>query len=87
MDSQRIFGKEITNLVEAESHRYKRNYSYLHADRLRDHSLGCAPNRANLSQRVSVKPLAPKAEAKAIEQTLAEKLNITDPQMVPEYFS
>jgi hypothetical protein len=38
MDS-RIFGKDVTNLAEQDLHRYKRNYSFLHNERLRDLSL------------------------------------------------
>jgi G2/mitotic-specific cyclin-B, other len=38
MDS-RIFGKDVTNLADHDLHRYKRNYSFLHNERLRDLSL------------------------------------------------
>jgi G2/mitotic-specific cyclin 1/2 len=73
----RIFGKELTNLAEADINRYKRNYSFLHAERLRDHSLnvkqGNATNRLNNRTQVDVK--LPDA-----------KLELTDLQMVPEYF-
>lgn len=32
----RVFGRELTNLMEREQLRYKRNYSLLHQDRLKD---------------------------------------------------
>jgi hypothetical protein len=73
----RIFGKELTNLVEADINRNKRNYSFLHGERLRDHSLnlkqGNATNRLN--NRTQVETKLPEA-----------KLELTDLQMVPEYF-
>ena len=73
----RIFGKELTNLADADINRYKRNYSFLHADRLRDYSVnlkqGSNTNRLNNRSHVETKPTDP-------------KLELTDPQMVPEYF-
>lgn len=36
---QRIFGRELTNLLEGDALRYKRNHSFLHAERPRDYSL------------------------------------------------
>jgi len=36
---QRIFGKELTNICEGELNRYKRNYSFLHGERGREHSV------------------------------------------------
>lgn len=36
---QRIFGRELTNLLEADLNRYKRNHSFMHPERSRDHSL------------------------------------------------
>jgi hypothetical protein len=50
----RIFGKELTNLQEADPNRYKRNYSFLHGDRLRDHSLNANNlNKGNVTNRLS----------------------------------
>lgn len=77
MDS-RIFGKDVTNMADQDINRYKRNYSFLHGERLRDLSLnhkhGNVTNRLN--NRTQVEQKAPEI-----------KLEITDPQMVPEYFS
>jgi hypothetical protein len=73
----RIFGKELTNLADTDLNRYKRNYSFLHADRLRDHSV-------NLKQGNNTNRLNNRSH---VEQKLPEpKLELTDPQMVPEYF-
>lgn len=33
----RIFGKELTNIVEAES-RNRKSYSYIHGDKLKEHN-------------------------------------------------
>ena len=68
----RIFGRELTNLAEQEQLRAKRNYSFLHNDKLRD-------SKATLSAR-SRNLLMP--STKHQEQKTAP----TDPQMVPEYF-
>jgi len=76
MDS-RAFGKDVTNLDPQDQHRKQRNYSLLHADRLRDLSLNPKPNilnSRNNRSHVEVKPNE-------------IKLEINDPQMVPEYFS
>jgi hypothetical protein len=77
MDS-RIFGKDVTNLADHDHNRYKRNYSFLHGDRLRDLSLN--PKHPNITARLNNKT---QAEVKPVEI----KLEISDPQMVPEYFS
>lgn len=74
----RIFGKELTNLAEHDLNRYKRNYSFLHAERLRDHSLNL--KQGNVTNRLNNRT--------HVEHKLPEiKLELTDPQMVPEYFS
>ena len=39
----RIFGKDVTNLADQDPLRYKRNYSFLHGERLRDLSLNPKP--------------------------------------------
>lgn len=49
----RMFGKEITNLAEGDLNRYKRNHSFLHNDRLRDHSLNIKPG--NITNRLNNK--------------------------------
>jgi hypothetical protein len=72
----RIFGKELTNL-DHDLNRYKRNYSFLHGERIRDHSLN--PKQGNVTNRLNNRT--------HVEPKLPEiKLELTDPQMVPEYF-
>jgi hypothetical protein len=51
MDYQRHFGKELTNLLDAEKNNHKRNYSYLHGDRVRDHSLNNLLTKNAITQR------------------------------------
>ncbi len=46
----RIFGKELTNLVDPDLNRYKRNYSFLQGERVRDHSLNL--NKGNVTNRL-----------------------------------
>jgi hypothetical protein len=71
----RIFGKELTNLGEHDLNRYKRNHSFMQGDRLREPSL--AHKYPNLAKEVNRS-----LDHKSKEQ----KLELTDPQMVPEYF-
>lgn len=76
----RIFGKEITNLIEGDNNRYKRNYSFLHGERLRDNSVNLT--KGNATNRLTNKSQIVLPDKK----TLEIKIDITDPQMVPEYF-
>ena len=77
----RAFGKEITNLMEADLHRYKRNYSFLNAERPRDQSLHIS--KGSISTRMCNKSYQSKEEKKTPEI----KVDLKDPQMVPDYFS
>ena len=76
----RIFGKEITNLMEGDMNRYKRNYSFLHGDRLRDNSLNLI--KGNVTNRLNNKSTVVQPDKKNNDI----KIDISDPQMVPEYF-
>jgi hypothetical protein len=73
----RIFGKELTNLIEGDINRYKRNYSFLHGERLRDNSLNL--NKGNATNRLNNKSQVVQPEKKIVEI----KIDISDPQMVP----
>lgn len=68
----RIFGRELTNLAEQEQLRAKRNYSFLHNDKLRENKATLSARNRNL-----VMPSTKHQE---------QKTTSTDPQMVPEYF-
>jgi hypothetical protein len=76
----RIFGKELTNLVDCDLNRYKRNYSFLHGDRLRDHSLNPKGSNTNRLNNRTANP--PKEDKK----TQSPTVEVSDAQMVPEYF-
>ena len=69
---RRIFGKEITNIVDQEANKNRRNYSFLHADRLhaqpQPHKV-TRPNKTQPSQSTSTPSLD------------------SNPQIVPEYFN
>ncbi len=75
----RIFGKELTNLIDPDINRYKRNYSFLHGERVRDHSLNL--NKGNVTNRLVNRTQLP--QDKKPDNPRPE---INDPQMVPEYF-
>lgn len=76
----RVFGKEITNILDNDLNKYKRNYSFLHGERLRDHSL-------NLGKGIVTNRLSNKSQVVQPEKKVTEpKVQTTDPQMVPEYF-
>jgi hypothetical protein len=77
----RIFGKELTNLVDSDLNRYKRNYSFLHGDRLRDHSLN--PPKGNNTNRLNNRTTN---NIKEDKKNLSPTIELTDAQMVPEYF-
>lgn len=70
----RIFGKELTNLHEQEL-RPKRNYSFMHQEKLQ------AQQKAPLTNRNNNRSLSDHQQKQEV------KLEVTDPQMVPEYFS
>lgn len=78
---QRIFGRELTNLLEADITRYKRNHSFLHADRLREHSLAPKQPAVGISRGNASNNRTLPEQKKAVP-----KLELVDPQMVPEYF-
>lgn len=73
----RIFGKELTNIMEGDINRYKRNYSFLHGDRLRDNSLNLL--KGNATNRLNNKSHVVQPEKKITEI----RIDISDPQMVP----
>jgi hypothetical protein len=73
----RIFGKELTNIMDGDINRYKRNYSFLHGDRLRDNSLNLL--KGNATNRLTNKSQVVQPEKKNTEI----KIDISDPQMVP----
>lgn len=73
----RIFGKELTNIMEGDINRYKRNYSFLHGDRLRDNSLNLL--KGNATNRLNNKSQVVQPEKKNTEI----RIDICDPQMVP----
>jgi hypothetical protein len=78
----RIFGKELTNLVDCDLNRYKRNYSFLHGDRLREHSLNpLNPSKGNNTNRLNNRTNPIKEDKKT-----QSSVEVTDAQMVPEYF-
>lgn len=61
----RVFGKEITNILDNDLNKYKRNYSFLHGERLRDHSLNL--NKGNVTNRLSNKSQVVQQEKKVVE--------------------
>jgi hypothetical protein len=92
MDYQRHFGKELTNILDGEKNNHKRNYSYLHGDRVRDHSLNNMLSKNAITQRQINKTVI-NANVNIVrtvevekEKSVEEKFVITDIQMVPEYF-
>jgi|JI9StandDraft_1071089.scaffolds.fasta_scaffold40370_5 hypothetical protein len=69
----RVFGRELTNLLERDPLRYKRNYSLLHHDRLKD--LKAPVSTRNRSIMVPALRHPPPQQ------------DLPDPQMVPEYIT
>lgn len=67
----RVFGRELTNLLDRDHLRYKRNYSLLHQDKLKD--LKAPVSTRNKSIVVPHHKHSP------------PKQDQPDPQMVPEY--
>lgn len=75
MDS-RIFGKELTNLLGPDN-RDKKSYSYIHQERLKDHSLNLTkphPHK-NHNQTLTLND----------EHSSPPELDYSNPQLVPEY--
>lgn len=70
----RIFGKELTNLIEAEP-KNKKSYSYIHADKLREHQNQLL--KPNIHNKVN-RSLDVKDEKVNVLAPLAN-----NPQMVP----
>jgi hypothetical protein len=66
----RVFGRELTNLLEQDSLRYKRNYSLMHHDKLKDLK---APVSTRNKSILIAKHQEPKPE-------------LPEQQMVPDYF-
>jgi hypothetical protein len=77
----RIFGRELTNLLEADLARYKRNHSFMH-DRRKEDALTLKPPTGSTIPLLDNRTLPTLADQKAS----LPKLELTDPQMVPEYF-
>jgi hypothetical protein len=78
---QRIFGRELTNLLEGDTLRYKRNHSFLYADRPRDYSLALKQPLPAIT-----KPLPANNRSLLETKKALPKFELSDPQMVPEYF-
>lgn len=78
---QRMFGRELTNLLEGDPTRYKRNHSFLHPGRPRDYSLA-------LQQPLPLiaKPLSNNNRTLPDTKKPLPKVELTDPQLVPDYF-
>ena len=66
----RVFGRELTNLLEQDNHRYKRNYSMLHHDKIREHKA----------------PVSHRNKSIIIPKTTQPQPELPNPQMVTEYF-
>ena len=66
----RAFGRELTNLLDHDLHRYKRNYSLIHHDKLKDLKA----------------PVSTRNKSIILAKTKEEKPEVPDTQMVTEYF-
>ena len=66
----RVFGRELTNLLDNDLHRYKRNYSLIHHDKLKDLKA----------------PVSTRNKSIILPRTIEPKPVVPDTQMVSEYF-